>query len=135
MPNASLDDFEQVAIASAYHDLGIWTHLTFNYLQPSIQLACTYLCQIKREEWIPTVSTIILDHHKITGSKGFLAEAFRQADLMDISWGYLGHKYSRVHFLKLQATFPPAGFYRCLMIMCAKRLLSHPWSPFPMVRL
>ena len=30
---------EKVALAAAFHDLGIWSARTFDYLQPSIELA------------------------------------------------------------------------------------------------
>ena len=35
------DALEKVALAAAFHDLGIWTAHTFDYLQPSIELACS----------------------------------------------------------------------------------------------
>jgi hypothetical protein len=34
---------EKIAIAAAFHDLGIWTARTFDYLAPSIELACSHL--------------------------------------------------------------------------------------------
>jgi hypothetical protein len=34
---------EKIAIAAAFHDLGIWTDGTFDYLQPSVKLASDYL--------------------------------------------------------------------------------------------
>ena len=43
---------EKAAIAAAFHDLGIWTHRSFDYLPPSVELArahraddpCAALC-------------------------------------------------------------------------------------------
>ena len=32
-------DVEKIAIAAAFHDLGIWTDRTFDYLEPSVRLA------------------------------------------------------------------------------------------------
>ena len=34
-------DLEKVAVAAAFHDLGIWTNKTFDYLSPSMALAST----------------------------------------------------------------------------------------------
>ena len=34
---------EKVALAAAFHDLGIWTAHTFDYLAPSIRLACAHV--------------------------------------------------------------------------------------------
>ena len=40
---------EQVQIAGAFHDLGIWTARTFDYLAPSVRLARDYLTAEGRE--------------------------------------------------------------------------------------
>jgi HD superfamily phosphohydrolase YqeK len=42
---------EKVAIAAAFHDLGIWSARTFDYLQPSMQLACTHLACAGHSGW------------------------------------------------------------------------------------
>src|SRR5678816_3071087 len=46
------DDLEKIAIAAAFHDLGIWTDRTFDYIAPSIARARTYLVERAREDWI-----------------------------------------------------------------------------------
>ena len=38
-PNAEL---EKLSIAAAFHDLGIWTNNTLDYIEPSAQLAREY---------------------------------------------------------------------------------------------
>jgi hypothetical protein len=40
---ASRDRLDEVAIAAAFHDLGIWTDHTFDYIPPSTALARKYL--------------------------------------------------------------------------------------------
>ena len=42
--------FENLAIAAAFHDLGIWTAHTFDYLAPSCGLAAAYLQQHGHDE-------------------------------------------------------------------------------------
>lgn len=37
------EEAEKYAIAAFFHDIGIWTNHTFDYLQPSIALAKEYL--------------------------------------------------------------------------------------------
>ena len=32
-----------MAIAAAFHDIGIWTAGTFDYLEPSVRVAAAYL--------------------------------------------------------------------------------------------
>jgi hypothetical protein len=36
-------EFEKIAIAGVFHDLGIWTNKTFDYIAPSVVLAREYL--------------------------------------------------------------------------------------------
>jgi hypothetical protein len=61
-------DLEKIAAAAVFHDLGIWTDRTFDYIAPSIALAREYLVAREREDWISEISTMIADHHKITPS-------------------------------------------------------------------
>ena len=42
---------EKTAIAAAFHDLGIWTDQTFDYLGPSERLAMVQLAQSGRDDW------------------------------------------------------------------------------------
>ena len=51
--SASAEEIEKVAIAAAFHDLGIWTDRTFDYLAPSAALARAFLAGSGRAEWIP----------------------------------------------------------------------------------
>ena len=44
------DSRDRIAIAAAFHDLGIWTADTFDYLPPSIELATDYLRRSGRPE-------------------------------------------------------------------------------------
>ena len=46
------DQIEKIAVATAFHDLGIWTDGTFDYLRPSVRLARAYLTESGRPEWI-----------------------------------------------------------------------------------
>src|SRR5215471_6034716 len=54
------------AIASAFHDIGIWTDHTFDYLAPSIKDANQYLEKINKLEWLEEISSMIYWHHKIS---------------------------------------------------------------------
>lgn len=38
----SYRDIEILSIAAAFHDLGIWTNKTFDYINPSVELAKKY---------------------------------------------------------------------------------------------
>lgn len=108
------DTMEKVAIASAFHDLGIWTDGTFDYLAPSMRLASSYLARQARAAWV--------------------VEAFRKADWVDVTRGVRRFGLPRAMVAEVLATWPNAGFHRRLVQLSLRRLRSHPWSPLPMVR-
>ncbi len=137
----STDDpvrLDKMAIAAAFHDLGIWTDKTFDYLPPSERLARGYLAENDKMEWAPEIIAMIHEHHKITRYKSnpaWLVEAFRRADLVDISRGVIAFGLPRKFVRDVLSTFPNAGFHKCLVQLSFRRLLSHPLSPLPMYRL
>src|SRR3954452_12170612 len=59
------DDREKIIIAGCFHDLGIWTKGTFDYLPPSIDLAVEYLNKTGRESWSDEIRQMIDQHHRI----------------------------------------------------------------------
>ena len=61
-------DLEKIAVAAVFHDLGIWTNKTFDYIAPSVALAREYLAAHGRAAWIAEIERMIADHHKITPS-------------------------------------------------------------------
>ena len=61
-------ELEKIAVAAVFHDLGIWTSGTFDYIGPSVVLAHDYLVARGREDWTPEIEGMIADHHKITTS-------------------------------------------------------------------
>ncbi len=86
MMGGSRADLEKVAVAAVFHDLGIWTDHTFDYIAPSLRLARDHLEACSRADWIPEIEAMIVNHHKVTPSLGHpesLAERFRRADWID----------------------------------------------------
>src|SRR4029079_6409280 len=59
-------EIEKIAVAAVFHDLGIWTSGTFDYIAPSIALAHDYLVARARMTWTPEIEGMIADHHKTT---------------------------------------------------------------------
>jgi hypothetical protein len=128
---------EAVMIAAAFHDLGIWTARTFDYLEPSMRLAQTHLAGLGREHLGPEVAALVGEHHKLrpyTGPYAATVETFRRADLVDLSLGLVrsGLPASFVHAVR--AAFPNAGFHRRLALLTARQLFRTPWRPLPMLR-
>jgi hypothetical protein len=128
---------DRIAIAAAFHDLGIWTADTFDYLPPSIELATDYLKKNGRPEWAPEITTMIREHHKISTYRGdphWLVEPFRRADWVDVSRGVIRHGLPPRLLRQIFSTWPDAGFHRRLVQLALERLRSHPLSPLPMLR-
>jgi len=127
----------KISIAAAFHDLGIWTHGTFDYLAPSEALAEAYLTEIGEIGWTAEIRTMIREHHKIRRYRDASmprVEAFRKADLVDVSLGLIRFGLQRSFVRELAAAFPNAGFHKRLVQLAWKRLRSHPFSPMPMMR-
>jgi hypothetical protein len=127
---------EKIAIACSFHDLGIWTHGTFDYLAPSRALARGYLISVGRDAWSAEVEEAIELHHKIRRAHGStpLVEAFRRADWIDVSFGIIRFGLTKGFYGAVKDAFPDAGFHRRLVALSARRLASHPASPLPMLR-
>jgi len=131
------DTLEKVALAAAFHDLGIWTAHTFDYLAPSIELAREELCCAGHGDWRDTVAGMIREHHKVRRFRGDgagLIEPFRRADWIDVSLGALSFGLPRECIRAIRARWPNAGFHRRLAQLTLTRLRSHPLSPIPVLK-
>lgn len=132
------DTTEKIAVAAVFHDLGIWTDRTFDYLEPSVRLASAYLAQVDRAEWTTEITEVILQHHKVTGYHGGMAsfaEAFRRADWIDVTLGLRSFGLPRRTLQPIFSAWPDAGFRWRLIQLTLKRLRTHPRTPLPMIRL
>jgi HD domain-containing protein len=132
------DDLEKIAVAAAFHDLGIWTEHTFDYIAPSVSLAREHLAAHSRAEWIPEIEAMIANHHKITPARAhpeWRVEGFRRADWIDVSCGFRRFGLSRVFIGTVFATWPNAGFHWRLVELSAAWFARHPLKPLPMVKL
>jgi len=131
-------DLEKIAVAAVFHDLGIWTNRTFDYIPPSIALAHDYLHARAREDWTAEIEGMIADHHKITRSMATpesLSEAFRRADWIDVTRGLRTFGIPRRFVARLYATWPDAGFHWRLVTLTLEWFTRHPLRPLPMVKL
>lgn len=131
------DSLEKVALAAAFHDLGIWTAHTFDYLEPSVALACNHLDCADRGDWRDAVAGMIREHHKIRAFRGADAgfvEPFRRADWIDVSLGVLSFGLPRDRLREIFARWPNAGFHRRLAQLTLRRLRTNPASPIPVLK-
>jgi hypothetical protein len=129
---------DKISIAAAFHDLGIWTHQTFDYLAPSRQLAREFLANTDQDAWQEEIEAMIEQHHKIKWYKNnpiWLVEPFRKADWVDISKGFLKFGLPASFIKETQKCFPNAGFHKRLVALTWKRFKQHPFNPLPMMKL
>lgn len=128
---------EKVGVAAAFHDLGIWTAHTFDYLAPSIDLACSHLECAGHGDWRDTVTGMIREHHKVRrfhGTDAAFIEPFRRADWIDVSLGVLTFGLQRARVREILARWPNHGFHKRLAQLTFTRLRSHPFSPIPVLK-
>jgi HD domain len=130
-------EVEKIAVAAVFHDLGIWTNHTFDYIAPSVALAREHLVARGMAAWIPEIEAMIVDHHKITPSRAHLespVESFRRADWIDVSRGLRRFGVPRPFIAAVAAAWPSAGFHRRLVELTIDRWWKHPLNPLPMVK-
>jgi len=137
LSDVSVVDPDKISIAAAIHDLGIWTHNTFDYLGPSCMLAREYLVKINRVAWTDEVEATIIFHHKITPytqNPAWIVEPFRKADWIDVMRGWLTIGLPRDFVDEVLSAFPNAGFHKRLVELTMQRMSKHPFSPLPMMK-
>jgi len=145
-------ELEKIAVAAVFHDLGIWTNHTFDYIAPSVALAREHLAARGMANWIPEIEAMIVDHHKVTSSRvdphpstsargalsgvegHSLVESFRRADWIDVTYGLRRFGLPRTFIADVAATWPDAGFHRRLVELAIDRWWKHPLNPLPMVK-
>ena len=130
-------ELEKIAVAAVFHDLGIWTNNTFDYIAPSVAIARKHLAARGMADWIPEIEAMIVDHHKVTPSRAnpqSLVEPFRRADWIDVSRGLRRFGFPRPFIAAVTSTWPNAGFHRRLVQLTIDRFWKHPLTPLPMVK-
>lgn len=133
----STEERTKLIIAGCFHDLGIWSHHTFDYLDPSMALAREYLQQHGLEHWRPEIDLMIEQHHKLrpyADARYPLVERFRQGDLVDFSLGFITCGVKRDYIRQVQQRFPNAGFHRRLVQLTVGWFPGHPTNPLPVLK-
>ena len=134
----SYETLHKIAIAVAFHDIGIWTANTLDYIKPSVEQMRQYLASNELLMWEKEITLMITEHHKMTKvecSEDQLVENFRRADYADFTLGLVRSSIPLDEFRKLTRDFPNKGFNKTLIYLGIKRLLQKPWSPLPMFKL
>lgn len=127
----------KIMIAACFHDIGIWTAQTVDYIPPSIPPALDYLAAQGLEHWSEEIRLMISEHHKIrpfTDTRYPLVEVFRRGDLADFSLGLFRSAIPREDLRRIRQAFPNAGFHRFLARQAFRWFLRHPLNPAPMMK-
>jgi len=120
------ENIEKYAITSVFHDLGIWSDKTFDYLEPSIVKAKNYLIANGKEQLIDEISLMIDMHHKRSKYKG--------NDWIDVTKGRMTFNINKDEIKKLNKTYPILGFHKFLLAQTLKQFLKSPLNPLPMFK-
>lgn len=127
-----------LGIAAAFHDLGLFTEGTIDYLEPSVILAAAYCESEGAADLVPLVTRLIENHHKITpvrdGPEVDLVDAFRRADWQFVMMGaYPGALGWRAH-RELKRALPTPGFHRFIVGHSVRHVRSGARNPLPVLR-
>jgi hypothetical protein len=129
------EDREKIIIAGCFHDIGIWTGETFDYLPPSIVRAKEYLTQNNLDAWIPEIELMIDTHHKLRPYRdNRLVEVFRKGDLVDFSLGLVKCGLPKDYIKNVKKQFPNAGFHKGLVKLAGGWICRHPLNPIPVLK-
>jgi hypothetical protein len=125
-----------LGVAGFFHDAGIWFDGTWDYLPPSARRATAELGEAEAQH-AELVTSMINEHHRMRRAHhdNPLVEAFRRADLTDVSAGLIGAPgASRAQFKELVAEYPDKGFRPMLMRAFGRGLKESPARPAPMMK-
>lgn len=134
--DCSEEERRKLQIAGAFHDLGIWSDDTVDYLPPSLARARTYLQQNGPAHWQAEIDDIIDLHHKLRRVEHAspLVELFRKADLVDVSLGLIRFGLPAARLREIRAAFPNEGFHKRLLRLAGTWFSAHPLSPPPFLK-
>lgn len=128
---------EKYAIAAVFHDIGIWTDHTIDYLDPSIEQLKRWLLQSGQYAWTEELSLMIYWHHKTKTYHGKFertVESFRKADWIDVSLGLITYGLDKRKIKANRKLLTNEGFHWFLIKKIFKNFFRHPLKPLPMFK-
>lgn len=107
-------DGDKLAIAAAFHDLAAFD--TLDYLVPSIEAQDAWLQETGREDWSDELALIVAQHHRLSSygparAHAPLVEAFRKADLVDVSQGRIRFGLPSSYVKDVREAFDAGPFF------------------------
>jgi hypothetical protein len=126
-----------LGVAAFFHDAAIWFDETWDYLPRSVERAEAELTDAEGEHR-ELVAAMINEHHRFRTAHhdAPIVEAFRRADLGDISFGRIRPAgITRGDYLALTATYPAKGLRPMLLRALGRGLKENPFRPASMLKL
>jgi hypothetical protein len=127
------DRDDKLAIAAAFHDIDVFSSL--NYLGSSIRTMDAWLQRTGRGAWAEELAVVVAEHHRLAPCRGRyaqLAEAFRRADLNDLSQGLTRSRLPREHVRAVRKSIDVGVFFtRTVPRAIVRQLVRHPLDPVP----
>jgi hypothetical protein len=128
---------KKYTVAAVFHDIGIWTNHTIDYIDPSVEQVRIYLNETGRQDWIDEIVLMIKWHHKITAYYGLhekITGNLRKADWIDVSLGLLSFGINKSVIKVNRKKVPNLGFHVFLLKQIMKNFVAHPLNPLPMFK-
>ena len=131
------EEQSKLTIAACFHDIGLWSDHTVDYIPPSVAQSKRYLEETDQEAWSEEIGLMIEWHHKVRpyrSERFSLVEVFRKGDLVDFSLGIFKCGLPKSLVKEVKARIPNAGFHRFLLKGAKDWFVKHPFSPPPFMR-
>jgi hypothetical protein len=127
----------KLAIAACFHDIGLWSAHTVDYIAPSVSELKNHLSSIGRQEWAEELGLMIEMHHKLRAYKTdrhALVERFRKGDLVDFSLGWFKFGIPAAYVQQVKKSIPNQGFHRFLLKGAREWFAKHPFTAPPFMK-
>ncbi|WAJ46646.1 HD domain-containing protein [Mycobacterium sp. Aquia_216] len=109
------DRDDKLAVAAAFHDLAAFD--TLDYLVPSIEAQDAWLEVTGRQNWSDELALMVAQHHRLFRygpgrAYAPLVEAFRRADLVDVSQGRIRFGIPSSYVEEVRGAFDASVFFK-----------------------
>ncbi len=129
------EELKLCEVAIPFHDIGIWTSKTMNYLDPSFEAAKKYVRKNNLNIDEAILENMIVSHHKISTIKNnSMAEKLRKADLIDLTFGAIRFGIPQKKMRSISEAFPNHGFQKNIYGKVFSHAIRHLGNPFPMLK-
>lgn len=122
----------KLAIAACFHDIGLWSAHTADYIPSSVSEVKRNLCETGQQAWAEEVGLMVEMHHKVRRypSESYpLVELFRKGDLVDFSLGFFKFGIPSAYVRDVKKAIPNHGFHRFLIKGAREWFAEHPFRP------